>query len=54
MPRQLLKKLKMFSQCFTPFLESTFKFEHCEKKDEHHSLCFSEVIEGEKRAYVIV
>ena len=53
-PRQLSKKLKMFSQFFTSFLESTFHLQHCEKKDEHHNLCICEVIDDEKRGYVNV
>ena len=53
-PRQLSKKLKMFSQFFTSFLKSTFHLQHCEKKDEHHSLCICEIIDDEKRGYVNV
>ena len=44
----------MFPQFFTAFLKSTFNFEHCERNDECHSLCISEVIDGKKRAYVNV
>ena len=44
---QLSQKLKMFSQFFTEFLKSTFNFKHFEKKNETHSLCFSEVRDGE-------
>ena len=44
----------MFSKFCTAFLKSTFNFEDCEKKDEPHSLCISEVIEDEKRGYVNV
>ena len=31
-PRELSKKLKMFSQFFTVFLKSKFNFGHWEKK----------------------
>ena len=49
---QASKKLKMFSQFFTAFLKSTFNFEYFEEKDEPHSLCICEVVDGEKRSYV--
>ena len=52
--RILSKKLKKFSQIFNAFLKSTFNFEHCEKKDEPHSLCISEVMDGQKRGYTNV
>ena len=51
---QLSKMLKRFSQVFTEFLKTTFNIEHFEKKEEPHSLCFSEIIDGEIRAYVSV
>ena len=44
----------MFSQPFTAFLKFTFNFEHFGKKDERHSLWFSEIIDGERRGYVNV
>ena len=53
-PRELSKKLKMFSQFFTVFLKSKFNFGHWEKKDERHSFCISQVIDGEKGGYVNV
>ena len=54
-PRILSKKLKMFSQFFTAFPKSTFNFEHFGgKKDEPHSLCFTEIIDGKRRGYVNV
>ena len=53
-PRILWKKLKMLSEFLTGFLKSAFNFQECEKKDELHSLCISEVIDGEKRCYVNV
>ena len=51
---QLSKKLQMFYHFFTAFLKLTFNFEHLEKKDEPHSLCICEIIDGKKRAYVNV
>ena len=53
-PGQLSKKLKTFFEFFTAFLKPTFNFEHCEKKDERHRLCISEVIDGKNRGYVNV
>ena len=53
-PRQLSKKLKMFSDVSTVSLKTTLNFDHCEKKDERHRLCISEVIDGKKRGYVNV
>ena len=51
---QLYKKLKAFSSVFTAFQKTTFNFEHFEKKVEPHSICISEMIDGERRAYVNV
>ena len=51
---QLSKKLQMFYHFFTAFLKLTFNFEHLEKKDEPHSLFICEIIDGKKRADVIV
>ena len=51
---QLSKKLNIFSQRFTAFLKSAFNFEHFENKDEAHSLCLSDIIEGERCAYANV
>ena len=48
----LSKKIKMFSQLFAAFLQSTFNLEQFGKKDEPHSLCISESIDDEKRRYV--
>ena len=42
----------MFSQFFTAFPKSLFNFEPFAKKDEPHSLCFPEIIDGKRRAYV--
>ena len=49
---KLSKKLKTSSQVFTALLESIFNFKHLEKKDESHSLCLSEIIDCEIRAYL--
>ena len=43
-----------FSQVFTAFLKSIFHFEHFQKYVEPHSLCISEIIDGERHAYVNV
>ena len=51
---QWSKKLKTFSELFTPFVKYTFNFEHFEMKDESHSLCLIEIIDCEIRAYVNV
>ena len=47
-------KLKLFSELFTAFLKSPFNCKRFEKNDESHSLCLSEIIECEIRAYVNV
>ena len=44
----------MFPHFFIAFRKSTFTFEQFEKNDEPHTLCFSEIMNGEKRAYVNV
>ena len=49
---QLSYQLQMFSHFFMSFLKCTFNFEHSEKKYEVHSSCFSEIIDGERRADV--
>ena len=51
---QLYLKLEIISQFFSKFLKSTSHFEDFKKKDEPHSLRFSEVIESKRRAYLIV
>ena len=54
---QLSGKLKIFSQFFIAFLESTLNFEHFEekkKKDEPHSPNISEVTDSERRAHLNV
>ena len=54
MQMQLSQILKTFSPIFTLFPKSAFNFDHFEKKDEPHSLCFCEIIDGERHAYVNV
>ena len=54
MPRILSKKLKIFAQFSTDFLQSAFNFEHFGKKDDPQSSCSSEVIDGGKHGYVNV
>ena len=51
---ELSKKQKIFSQCFTDILKSTFNFQNFEKSDESHSLCFSGIMDSDIRAYVNV
>ena len=51
---KLSEKVKIFSQFFTAFLNSTFNFEHFEKKDESHSLCLSEIVDCEIDVYLNV
>ena len=53
-PKQLSKKLKIFTDLFTAFLKSTFNFEHCEEKDEPHSLCICESVVDKRSGYVNV
>ena len=47
-----MEEAKDFFWILTVFLKPTFNFQNCLKKDECHSLCISEVIDGEKRGYV--
>ena len=49
---QVSKKANVFSQLFIAFLKFLFNFEHFQKKDEPHSLCISEIIDGERRVYI--
>ena len=39
---------KYFSQLFTALLKYTSSFKNFEKKDDPHSLCISEVEDGER------
>ena len=45
---QLSKKLKIFSQCFSPFSKSSSNFEHFGKKDDIHSQCIYEIIDCQR------
>ena len=42
---QLSRKLQIFCQFFTGFLESTFNFAHFEKKYQPHSVCLSQILD---------
>ena len=46
---QLSQKLKRFSRFFNVFSKSWFSFEYFQKKDDAHSLCFSEDTACKKR-----
>ena len=41
-------KLKIFSDLFVPFLESTSNFKHFEKKDDPHTYFISQITECER------
>ena len=45
---QLSKNLKTFSHFFCPFLKSSSKFEHFQKKDHIHTQCISEIIDFQR------
>ena len=45
---QLSKKVKTFSQFFSPFLKSSSKFENFEKNDEIYSQCIAELIDCQR------
>ena len=45
----LSQKENIFAQFFSPFFESALNFEHFQKKDDPHSLCFSEITDDERR-----
>ena len=51
---QLSKELKIFSHFFTHFWSLYLILNISNQKVEHHSLCISEIIKGEQRAYVNV
>ena len=44
----------MPSPFFSKFMESTFNVERFEQKGGPHSLCISEIIDGERSSYVNV
>ena len=50
----LSQKQKPFSGFFIAFLKCTLNLEHFQKNDEYPSLIISEIIEAEKRAFLIV
>ena len=50
----LSQKQKTFSGFFIAFLKCTWNLEHFQKKDEYHSLIFSEIIDTERRGYLNV
>ena len=45
---ELSKKVKIFSEFFSPFLKSSSNFEHFEKQDNIQSQCISENIDWER------
>ena len=60
---EILKKLiqiglsnepKIFSPFFAAVLKSPFNFQHFKKKDEPQSFCISQIMHGERRAYLNV
>ena len=51
---ELSKKLKTFFQFFIPFPTLTSNFEHFEGKDKSQSLSISEIMESQKRVYLII
>ena len=50
----LSQKPNFFSEIFCAFFEFVLNFELFSKKDEPHSLCISEITDGETRAQVNV
>ena len=50
----LSQKQNVFSEFLLAFFESTLNFEHFQKKDDPQSLCISEIIDHEIRAYITV
>ena len=50
----LSQNQKTFSGFFIAFLKCAWNLEHFQKKDEHPSLFFSEIIDAEKRGYLNV
>ena len=48
------QKQKTFSGFFIAYLECASNLEHFEKKDEHPSLVFSEIINSERGGYLNV
>ena len=50
----LSQKQKTLSWFFIAFLKCAWNLENFPKKDEHHSLTISEIIDAEKRGYLNV
>ena len=50
----LSQKQKIFSGFFIAFVKCAWNVEHFQKKDEYPSLIISEIIDAEKRGYLIV
>ena len=48
------QKQKMFSIFFIAYLECATNLEHFDKKDEHPSLVFSEIVDSERVGYLSV
>ena len=48
------QKQNIFSQLFIAFLKCSLNLEHFQKKDEYSSLITSEIIDAERRGYLIV
>ena len=48
------QKQKMFSLFFIAYLECASNLEHFDKKDEHPSLVFSEIVDSETVGYLNV
>ena len=50
----LSQKQKTFSGFFIAFLKCALNLEHFQKKDEYSSLIISEIIDAERRGFLIV
>ena len=50
----LYQKQKIFSQFFFAFLKCAWNLEHFQQKDDYPSLIISEIIDAERRGYLIV
>ena len=50
----LSQNQKAFSQFFFAFLKCAWNLEHFQKKDDYPSLIISEIIDAERRGYLIV
>ena len=48
------QKQKMFSGFFIAYLECASNLEHFKKKDEHHSLVISEIVDSKTVGYLNV